>query len=135
MTQKKYICPQCQNPLQYICITCQKGQMIKPEQPRSSDYNKEGYLESFCINCGSGFIYSTTSIDINKFFISKRNIKKLIDIIFTRQGLPYIEKTDVENKIFTSCKTREEIINFLKHEYKEDTVFIDAQLQGKYVNF
>ncbi len=111
--------------------------MLKPEMPVSGDYNQEGKLEDFCTTCGCGFIQNTTGrqINIDVFFISKRNIKILIDKIFTRQNLPYNQKTEVENHIFLECKTRDDIVTRLSKDFNESQTFLEKELQGRYTNF
>lgn len=135
MTQKRHLCPHCSNRLYRICQTCYQGKMFKPEHPTTGDFTAEGYLESFCTICGAGFIQTIIKFDINKFYISKRNIKRLLDKVFTRQGIPYSDKNQVMEQITVVCKTRDQIIGFFKESFDEDEVFINNELVGKYVNF
>lgn len=135
MTQKRHLCPHCDNRLYRICQTCYQGKMLKPDQPISGDYTPEGYLEDFCTTCGAGFIQTTAGCNIDSFYISKRNVKKLLDKVFTRQGLPYNEKTVFMTQIVTVCKTRDQLIGFFKESFDEDEFFINSELVGKYVGF
>lgn len=134
-TQRKSLCPKCKGRLTRICQICDQGKMLVPEKPVSGDYDVEGFLECFCTNCGSGFIKSIIINDNVKFYISKRDIKSLVDKVFTRKHIPYNEKTNIENKIVVECKTRSQIMDLLIKDFNEDRDFLDKEIIGKYVSF
>jgi len=100
--------------------------MVIPIIPKSGDYNTDGVLEAFCTNCGKGYI----QIDSLISRISKRNIKTLLDKIFTRNGLRYNKKIDVEKEILSDVRDRKSIVNFLSAAFDEDRNFIESNLTG-----
>lgn len=118
-----------------VCSECHVGIMLKPLPPASGDFDEEGKLESFCTSCGYGYPRFTGCDSGQKLIISRRDVKRLIDKIFTRLGLPYSEKQAVQHKIFDSCKSREHIIDFLSSELGEDADFLNAEIAGLVVKF
>lgn len=132
-SQKQFLCPKCKNKLIHTCLAC-NGLMIKPEKPILGDYNEDGFLECFCNTCGCGFIhiYGTKHIT---FYISKREIKRVIDKIFTIHNLDYRNKKDIQQKIFNTCKTKEQIINILSDTYNENKNKLNIEIKGFFLTF
>jgi len=108
------------------CVECHNGLMQIAENPPSGDYDENGILEPFCNDCGSGFRHFLNGIPF--FSISKRKIRLVVDKVFTRNGLLYNNKKEVEDKIFETCRTRVEIIAILHEDCGEDIDFLKEML-------
>jgi len=133
--QKRMLCPECFSRLITICRTCNIGKMKKSLIVICGDFTKDGFMESFCDECGAGFIMREPGKHFETFFISKRNIKNLVDKVFTIKGYPYPKKETAENIIFSHCKTRKEILDFFSDNLLKEKGFLKEELKGKYVNF
>ena len=113
-----------------ICPFCKHGLMIKPEIPKTTDYNEQGIVEAFCSNCGKGYIYFKTGWE-QILKISKRNLGNLIIKIIMKNKLPFNIRKDIENKIYKNMTTRTEIVEFLSKTFEEDPGFIEQNLTGQ----
>jgi len=114
------------------CEECFIGIMEQSNPPDSGDWNEDGFLEFFCNICGYGYkqfnmLFGPYSQNKSNG-LSKRKIRKVVDKVFTRQNLPYNEKTTTENEIFDSCFTNNDVIFFLYNVFNEDLVFLKNQL-------
>jgi len=134
-SQKRSVCPHCESNLIPLCPICHKGKMLKTLVYVGGDYNKDGFIEPFCNICGAGFIKIYINHNLRKIYISKKDIKKTTDKIFTINNLPYENKKEVEEKIFTECKTKKQIIDLFIQKFDINKDFIEKEITGIYVNF
>ncbi|MEF8880020.1 MAG: hypothetical protein V5A64_06495 [Candidatus Thermoplasmatota archaeon] len=139
VVQKRF-CKVCHTNLDFVCNNCKQGFMKSANPAPSGDFTRDGYVEPFCTMCGHGYIKQLNYIvnepdKYNKDIISKRNIKELVDKIFTRKGLPYNQKNEYENFIFQNCRSKEEIIDYLSDKFSENPNFIHRNLPGDIVSF
>lgn len=124
-------CPLCNaKDLTSVCLGCYDGLMTKLLVPDGGDYNDEGDVESFCNQCGEGyerFIVGFCQI-MRKSNLSKRNIRRAIDKVFTHRGLPYNEKKRVEGIVFGTTITETNVVNVISTECQENKEFVRKQL-------
>jgi len=123
----RYYCPTCNSLLLKVCKDCEKGIMRIPKFPTSGDYDIEGWIEKFCTECGHGFLqYLPWEQNGNGF--SKRKVRKLVDQIFTRQHLPYMDKKALLTELFAECHSKTSTIEFLAKRYGEDKTYLQQNL-------
>lgn len=128
----RYLCPICMIPMIPICPFCKYGLMIKPEIPKTTDYNEQGIIEAFCSNCGKGYIYFNNYFDYNKKIkISKKNIHNLIIKIYMKNNRILNDYEKFEEQIYQDFNTRSEIINFLMNQFPIEKNFIEENLHGQ----
>lgn len=130
-----FVCPTCNSILKPVCTHCSSGAMLKPSPPVSGDFDTDGRLEHFCSSCGAGYLHITIGAAVSKAYISKTDIRKLVDKVFTRLQLAYSEKSEVEERIFRECATRQNIIDLLSLELGENTAFLNTEIAGLIVSF
>jgi len=132
-TVLKY-CPVCNaKDLTSVCLGCNDGLMERPFLPSGGDYDVEGKVEPFCTECGEGYKHVIVGFCqiMKKANLSKRNIRKAIDKVFTHKGLPYNEKNRVESLVFIKLgeMTEEHVVRVVVEECQEDESFIREQLE------
>lgn len=130
-----FVCPTCNSILQLVCTECSSGAMLRPCPSTSGDFDTDGHLERFCTQCGAGFLQITVRGSAQKIYISKTDIRKLVDKVFTRLQLAYSEKSELEERIFKQCATRRSIVDLLSAELGEDAAFLNTEIAGLIVNF
>jgi len=109
------------------CDNCEIGYRKKPYPPKGGDYTEDGRVLKFCINCGYSNKYTLMGFTPPQT-ISKRKIKKVVDIVFTRQHLPYPDKKELLRQIFDDNKTKNEIIFFIHITCGEDIDFLKDKI-------